>query len=67
MIRKSLPIDNETIVNVWLAASIKAHDFMTPEYWKSKIHDMRNIYIPASETYVYEHTNFPEIKMKLNS
>ena len=27
---------------------------MAPEYWKSKVDDMRKIYIPASETYVYE-------------
>ncbi len=27
---------------------------MAPEYWESKVADMRNIYIPASETYVYE-------------
>lgn len=27
---------------------------MTPEYWESKVDDMRNVYIPASETYVYE-------------
>jgi putative acetyltransferase len=54
MIRESQQTDIEAIVNIWLSASIKAHDFMAPEYWKSKVEDMRNIYIPASETYVYE-------------
>lgn len=54
MIRNSQQTDTETIVNIWLEASIKAHDFMAPEYWESKVDDMRNIYIPASKTYVYE-------------
>lgn len=54
MIRNFQHSDIESIVEIWLAASIKAHDFMAPEYWESKLDDMRNIYIPASETYVYE-------------
>ena len=54
MIRKFQQTDNETLLNIWLSASIKAHDFMAPEYWKSKADDMRHVYIPASETYVYE-------------
>lgn len=54
MIRISQHTDTETIINIWLAASIEAHDFMAPEYWESKVDDMRNVYIPASETYVYE-------------
>jgi hypothetical protein len=47
MIRSSKKSDTETIVKIWLDASIKAHDFMSPEYWESKVGDMKNIYIPA--------------------
>ena len=54
MIRKSQPTDTEAIVTIWLAASVKAHDFMAPAFWQSKVDDMRDIYIPASETYVHE-------------
>jgi len=54
MVRKSKQSDNKAIVKIWLAASIQAHDFMPPEYWESKADDMLNIYIPVSDTYVYE-------------
>lgn len=43
----------EDILQIWLDASILAHDFMPANYWISKLGDMKNIYIPASETYVY--------------
>lgn len=54
MIRNSQQTDTERILSIWLAASIKAHDFIAPEFWESKMDDMRDIYIPAAETYVYE-------------
>ena len=54
MIRKFQKSDIDTIVNIWLEASIKAHDFIESTFWKSKAKDMREIYIPSSETYIYE-------------
>lgn len=42
------------VVNIWLEASIKAHNFIKSEFWKSKAKDMREIYIPSAETYVYD-------------
>lgn len=60
MIRNFQQIDTETIVQIWLVASIKSHDFMAREYWQSKADDMRTIYIPASETYVYENKGIIE-------
>ena len=44
----------DQVLEVWLAASLKAHDFIAPEYWRSQLESMRNIYIPASEAYVYK-------------
>lgn len=41
-------------MNIWLQASVKAHDFVSREYWKSQLDKMRTVYIPASENYVYE-------------
>lgn len=54
MISKAKGSDLEAILNIWLEASIKAHDFMPPEYWKSKIKDMREIYLPSASNYVFE-------------
>ncbi|WP_172378915.1 N-acetyltransferase [Vibrio sp. Vb339] len=54
MIREYRPADNETVIDIWLTASIKAHDFVAPEFWESQVGNMRDIYIPASTTYVYQ-------------
>eukprot|EP01132_Coremiostelium_polycephalum_P005635 gene5635-7013_t len=48
--------DEDTVIDIWLSASIKAHNFISAEYWSSKVDDMRNIYIPSSKTYVYTGT-----------
>ena len=53
MIRKSNVDDIEEILAIWLEASIKAHDFIDPEFWRTQVDNMRDIYVPASETYVY--------------
>jgi len=44
----------DQVITVWLEASIKAHDFVDGEFWESKVTDMRDIYIPSAENYVYE-------------
>lgn len=54
MIRKFQESDLDQVISIWLDASIIAHDFVDGEFWNSKADDMRNIYIPSSETYVYE-------------
>lgn len=54
MIRKFNEFDMDSVLEIWLTASIKAHDFVEAAFWESQIENMRNIYIPASETYVYE-------------
>ena len=54
MIRKFQQSDMDQVINIWLEASIKAHAFVNSEFWKSKIDDMREIYIPSGETYVYD-------------
>ena len=54
MIRKFKLSDMDRVISIWLEASIKAHDFVDNEFWKSKVKDMREIYIPSAETYVYE-------------
>ncbi|MEH6453791.1 MAG: N-acetyltransferase [Psychromonas sp.] len=54
MIRTYVEQDIEDLLSIWLNASIKAHDFVNAEFWLSQLESMRNIYIPASETYVFE-------------
>jgi putative acetyltransferase len=53
MIRDFEASDMNDILNIWLEASIKAHSFVGKEFWESRIDDMREIYIPASDTYVF--------------
>lgn len=54
MIREYSAADTETVLNIWLTASIKAHNFIAPEFWESQVGNMRDIYLPASQTYVFQ-------------
>jgi putative acetyltransferase len=54
MIRGFHPSDMDAVIEIWLDASIRAHDFVAENFWRSRVIDMREVYIPASETYVYE-------------
>lgn len=54
MIRQYQPADIDYIVDIWLRASIRAHDFVPPEFWRGRVELMRSTYIPGSETWVYE-------------
>lgn len=54
MIRPYHANDSEQVIDIWLTASIIAHDFIPASYWESKVADMRDIYIPSSNTQVYE-------------
>ncbi|MGG5506509.1 MULTISPECIES: N-acetyltransferase [unclassified Myroides] len=54
MIRLFRAADSKEVVELWYEASVIAHDFIEPNYWQEKKEDMAQIYIPNSETYVYE-------------
>ncbi|MFA6717339.1 MAG: N-acetyltransferase [Victivallaceae bacterium] len=54
MIRKFIDADTERVLEIWLEASVNAHNFVKREFWESKIDDMKELYLPGSETYVYE-------------
>lgn len=54
MVRDFEKSDMEQVLDIWLQASIKAHDFIAKEFWESKLDDMRDVYIPSGETYVHE-------------
>lgn len=54
MIRLLQPKDLDSVLQIWLDASLIAHDFIDAAFWQSQVENMRNLYIPASETYVME-------------
>jgi len=66
MIRKSKKSDIDQIINIWLDASIKAHGFIEKSFWQSKVQDMKEIYLPASENYVYEENNIIKAFLSLH-
>jgi putative acetyltransferase len=53
MIREFKEEDTPRIIDIWLTASIIAHDFIEQSYWEEKIEDMQSIYLPSSKTFVY--------------
>ena len=54
MIRRFEPRDMDRLLEIWLSASIKAHDFIDASFWQANIESMRDVYIPASKTFVIE-------------
>ncbi len=54
MIRKAAPEDYMLLSEIWLNASIAAHDFVPAEFWEKNAEDMREVYLPGSETWVIE-------------
>lgn len=53
MIREFDSSDMNDVLDIWLKASIKAHSFVESKFWESKIDDMRETYLPASDTFVF--------------
>ncbi len=54
MIRKHVENDLEQIMNIWYESSTLAHPFLNSAFVEKVKTDMRKIYIPNSETWVYE-------------
>lgn len=54
MIRIAKFEDYEKLIAIWLEASISVHDFIAPTYWINQTHEMKNIYLPSSETWILE-------------
>lgn len=54
MIRTFSKTDMDAVLDVWLDASIKAHNFIVSDFWRSQLGSMRNIYLPSSEIWVHE-------------
>ena len=57
MIRKHIEQDLEQIMNIWQKSSTLAHPFLKNDFVEKVASDMRNLYIPNSETWVFEENN----------
>lgn len=57
MIRKLRNEDIEKVMKIWKDSTIKAHDFISKEYWENNYDVVKNTYIPISETFIYEIEN----------
>lgn len=51
---KSRAEHEDRIVSIWLEASKIAHHFIPASYWEEHVEEVRTVYLPSSETYVYE-------------
>ena len=54
MIRKHTEQDLSQIIDVWYQSSTLAHPFLDPAFVEKVRSDMTNLYIPGSDTWVYE-------------
>jgi putative acetyltransferase len=57
MIRKHKKQDLEQIISVWYQSSTLAHPFLSDSFVEKVKLDMTTIYVPNSETWVYEVDN----------
>lgn len=53
-IRKFENKDTNKVMDIWLRSTIKAHDFIDKQYWQDNYELVKNIYIPVSDTFVYD-------------
>ena len=51
-IQKAEMQDIESILNIWLNASLQAHGFIPASYWEHQLIPMRDLYLPLAENYV---------------
>lgn len=54
MIRPYHPTDSDAVLDLWLGASLLAHDFVPESFWREQLPAMRELYLPQAETLVLE-------------
>ncbi|MBU3824869.1 MAG: GNAT family N-acetyltransferase [Candidatus Oceanisphaera merdipullorum] len=54
MIRAAKPCDHQAIEEVWLLASLQAHDFISAAFWWQQQAALRARYLPSAEIWVCE-------------
>lgn len=53
IIRAAETTDLDRITELWLSASLEAHNFISSDFWQQNAEKMRHKYLPASENWVY--------------
>lgn len=46
--------DMESVMQIWLEETIKAHDFIPRQYWENNYRRVKDLYLPVSKTLVAE-------------
>ncbi|CAM4042530.1 putative acetyltransferase [Ectopseudomonas alcaliphila] len=54
MIRPYHRTDSDAVLDLWLEASLQAHDFVPQAFWREQLTAMRDHYLPQAETLVLE-------------
>ncbi|MBC1185690.1 N-acetyltransferase [Kluyvera sichuanensis] len=54
MIRKWNTSQFEPLLGLWLESTTYAHPFIAPQYWQESLPIVRDTYLPAAETWVFE-------------
>ncbi|MEI7368400.1 N-acetyltransferase [Pectobacterium sp. 1950-15] len=54
MIRPYRDHDLAPLMQLWLKSTILAHPFIREDYWRESASAVRDVYIPQSQTWVYE-------------
>ena len=54
VIRPATGDDIDEMVGIWLVSSRLAHGFIPFEFWQSHVDDMKNVYLPQSDSFVIE-------------
>ncbi|MNH09406.1 putative N-acetyltransferase YjaB [compost metagenome] len=52
LIRPFTSTDMDAVLAIWLDASLQAHHFIDPMYWRTNLDAMREIYLPAADNHV---------------
>ena len=47
MIRKLNEADIDKVMDIWMKSTIKAHDFISKEYWQNNYNTVKEVYIPC--------------------
>lgn len=54
MIRKLTNIDTDKIMDIWLESTVRAHNFISREYWENNYKVVKDVYMPIADTFAYE-------------
>lgn len=60
-IRAYKPDDLQAVLDIWLTASVKAHNFISEAFWQDQLPEMEEVYLPASKVFVCTDDDTDEI------